>query len=225
MRILLVEDMTDLAEAVTKGLENSGFSVDAVGTAGDALASAETMLYDLIILDLGLPDMNGLDCLRLLRGQGKNTPVLILTARDGIDDRVTGLDAGADDYLLKPFAMPELIARLRALLRRPGSSLGLMLNCDNLNFDSVARQTAVNGVVVPLSRREMDMLEQLLRRVGNVVPKTVIEDRLYGYDDAGSSNSIEVLLSRLRKKLTAAGADCSIHTVRGVGYMLAGSKT
>jgi len=145
---------------------------------------------------------------------------LLLTARDTVDDRVLGLNAGADDYLIKPFAMDELVARTKALLRRPGLALGVMLEAGNITFDSVGREVCVAGQPLPLPRRELDVLEHLIRRAGRVVPKAVLEDKLYGQDEELESNAIPVHVSHLRKKLIAAGATLEIHTIRGVGYLL-----
>jgi DNA-binding response OmpR family regulator len=156
-----------------------------------------------------------------VRQGGDSTPILILTARDGVQHRVRGLDSGADDYLQKPFAMEELVARLKALLRRPGGALGLRLEVGNLGFDTVTRSVEVAGQPVVLSRRELALLELLLRSTGRVVAKTALEDGVYGMDEAVGSNTIEAHLSRLRKKLEAAGAGFDIHTIRGVGYLLA----
>jgi DNA-binding response OmpR family regulator len=147
-------------------------------------------------------------------------PVLILTARDGVHDRVEGLNSGGDDYLLKPFAMEELVARMRALLRRPGGVLGLTLKAGNLSFDTTAREVRVAGKTVGASRREMAVLEQLLRRLGRVVPKELIGESIYGFDEDVSANSVEVHISRLRKRLDQAGANVTVHTIRGVGYLL-----
>jgi DNA-binding response OmpR family regulator len=145
---------------------------------------------------------------------------MILTARDGVEDRVKGLDDGADDYLLKPFAMEELIARIRALLRRPGGALGLTLTAGNVSFDTTAREVMVNDASISVSRREMGVLEQLMRRNGRVVPKDVMEDKLYGFGEEVTSNSVEVHISRLRKRLANANASVTVHTLRGVGYLL-----
>jgi len=220
MRLLLVEDNQRLAETTKEGLEKGSFTVDWFDTFGESEAVINTVSYDAIVLDLGLPDGDGLAILKQLRSKGDSTPVLILTARDGVEDRVRGLDAGADDYLLKPFAMEELIARIRALLRRPGGALGLMLTAGNVSFDTTAREVLVNHAAITVSRREMGVLEQLMRRNGRVVPKDVLEDKLYGFGEEVTSNSVEVHISRLRKRLTKAKADISIHTLRGVGYLL-----
>ncbi|RED53939.1 response regulator [Aestuariispira insulae] len=224
MRLLFVEDNPDLMELVPKGLSREGFTVDHVAGVEDAYAALETTRYDALILDLGLPDGEGLDVLRRLRGGGGEAPVLILTARDGLEDRLTGLNSGADDYLIKPFALEELVARIRALLRRPGGVLGVTLNLAAVTLDTVARDASVNGVSLKLPRRELDILETLMRRAGQVVPKAVIEDRLYGFDDELSSNAVEVNMSRLRKNLEKAGTGITIHTVRGVGYLATGGE-
>lgn len=224
MRILLVEDNLRLSTFVRRGLEKEDFTVDGVGTIADAEAALDTAPYDLMVLDLGLPDGDGLDLLKDLRGANNHLPVLVLTARDGVDDRVKGLNAGADDYLLKPFAVEELTARLRALLRRPDGALGLSLKSGNLTFDTTAREVRVRGALIKISRKEMGVLEQLLRRAGKVVPKDVLESKLYGFDEDVSSNSLEANISRLRKRLARANATVSIHTLRGVGYLLSDSE-
>ncbi|NQV47970.1 MAG: response regulator [Rhodospirillaceae bacterium] len=220
MRLLLVEDNQRLAETTKKGLEKESFTVDWFDTLSDAAAALETVSYDAVVLDLGLPDGDGLELLSNLRKKGSSTPVLILTARDGIDERVRGLDGGADDYLLKPFALEELIARIRALLRRPGGALGLLLIAGNVSFDTTAREVLVDDKPISVSRREMGVLEQLMRRNGRVVPKDVLEDKLYGFGEEVTSNSVEVHISRLRKRLLKAKASITVHTLRGVGYLL-----
>lgn len=221
MRILLVEDNERLAELVCQGLRSGGFAVDSFATVEDADLALASVSYDAAILDIGLPDGDGLDLLKRARQRGQALPVLLLTARDGVDDRVRGLNGGADDYLVKPFAMEELLARIRALLRRPGAALGVQLSCGRLNMDTSAREVRVGDTVMSIPRRESELLEQLLRRAGRVVPKRALEEGLYGFDDDVSSNTVEVLLSRLRKRLTQGGAGVTIHTLRGVGYMLA----
>lgn len=220
MRLLLVEDNKRLAETTKQGLEKEAFTIDWFATLGEANAALETVSYDAVILDLGLPDGDGLQLLKKLRRGGSSTPVMILTARDGVDDRVKGLDGGADDYLLKPFALEELVARIRALLRRPGGALGLTLTAGNVSFDTVAREVMVDNESISVSRREMGVLEQLMRRNGRVVPKNVMEDNLYGFGEEVTSNSVEVHISRLRKRLVNAKASVSVHTLRGVGYLL-----
>ena len=225
MRLLLIEDHDRFSKFVKDGLEKEGFTVDDVDTASGGQAALSTVQYDAIILDLGLPDADGLDVLRSLRDEGDETPVLILTARDGIDDRVRGLNSGGDDYLLKPFAMEELVARIRALLRRPGGVLGLVITAGNVSFDTTAREVQVDERTISIPRRELGVLEQLMRRNGRVVPKDVLEDKIYGFGKEVSSNSIEVHVSRLRKRLAGAGANISVHTLRGVGYLLSEENT
>lgn len=221
MRILLVEDTPRLVELVSAGLRGGGFAVDSFSTVADASAAVQSVSYQAVILDLGLPDGDGLDFLKTLRGGGNPVPVLVLTARDGVEDRVRGLNGGADDYVLKPFAMEELLARVRALLRRPGASLDTVLACGPLRMDTGSREVTVDGQLLPVPKRETDMLEQLLRRAARVVPKRMLEEGLYGFDDDVSSNTVEVMMSRLRRRLAAATPGVTIHTLRGVGYMLA----
>ncbi|HVZ53564.1 MAG TPA: response regulator transcription factor [Pseudolabrys sp.] len=220
MRILLIEDHSRLADSITKGLARLGFGADAFATAAEGINAIKLMTYDAIVLDLGLPDRDGLEVLRELRRKSFTAPVLILTARDSVEDRVTGLDAGADDYVVKPFAMTELAARLRALLRRPGQSLAATLTVGNLCLDVGARQATVKGAVLHLSAREIEALEILLRREGQVVSRAALEDALYGLGRNVSPNSVEVLISRLRRRLAPSDAGCAIHTLHGIGYLL-----
>lgn len=220
MRILLIEDHCRLADSIVRGLPPLGFGVDAFPTAVDGTSAAQSISYDAIVLDLGLPDRDGLDVLSDLRQAGVAAPVLILSARDGIEDRVTGLDAGADDYLVKPFAMTELAARLRALLRRPGRSLSAVLTTGNLSLDVNARQITVAGATARFSSREIETIEILMRREGQVVSKSTLESALYGLTKHVNPNSIEVLISRLRRRLNAINAGCTIHTLHGIGYLL-----
>ena len=220
MRLLLVEDNERLAELVSKGLTSAGLVVDradSIAQAEDALAVAR---FDAIILDLGLPDGDGMSLLRRLREQSNTSPLMILTARDDIGARVEGLNAGADDYLIKPFATEELVARVRVMLRRSSVGAGTELTFGGITFDVIARETTVGGVPLALSRRETDLLEHLLRRGGKVVPKRFLESTLYGFDDEVSANSIEATVSRLRKRLQSAKGDVAVHTIRGLGYML-----
>jgi DNA-binding response OmpR family regulator len=220
MRLLIIEDERRIADLVAGALQQAGFVADAVGTLADAEAALLTTGYDAAVLDLGLPDGDGLSLLAELRRRPESPPVLVLTARDTVEDRVAGLDAGADDYLIKPFAMAELVARVKALLRRPGGPMGIRLEAGNLAFDTVGRDVQVGGQVVPLARQELAILEHLMRRLGRVVPKAVLEERLYGMGDELESNAIPVHVHHLRRKLIEANADCVIHTVRGIGYFL-----
>ncbi|MGE0579102.1 MAG: response regulator [Reyranella sp.] len=224
MRVLLVEDNAELVTLLNKGLARGGFAADSVSTAGDAAHVLSTMRYAAIVLDLGLPDDDGLTLLRDLRRRGDSTPVLVLTARDGVSDRVNGLREGADDYMAKPFAMEELVARLQALLRRPGNLLGRRLTFGNVALDTEGRQVIINGTVRSFPARETAVLEILLRRSGNVAPKRLFEDHLFGLSGDVGSNAVEVYVHRLRKMLADAGATVKIHTVRGVGYLMAEEK-
>jgi DNA-binding response OmpR family regulator len=220
MRLLIIEDEARIAHLVAEALQQAGFVADAVGTVADADAALLSVAYDAIVLDLGLPDGDGLSLLADLRRRPEAPPVLVLTARDAVEDRVAGLDAGADDYLVKPFAMVELVARVKALLRRPGGPLGVRLEAGNVALDTIGRDVLVSGKVVPLARQEVAILEHLMRRLGRVVPKAVLEEKIYGMDDELESNAIPVHVHHLRRKLTEAHASCVIHTVRGVGYFI-----
>jgi DNA-binding response OmpR family regulator len=207
-------------QTVSRALARAGFIVDTFGTCADGRAALSLIPYDAAILDLGLPDGDGLTLLASTRSSGRGIPILILTARDTVEDRVCGLDAGADDYLVKPFAMSELIARTKALLRRPGSSFGTLLKAGNVTFDTIGRDVRISAQAISLSRREIATLEHLMRRLGRVVPKTVLEEKLYGIDDELESNAIPVHVHHLRRRLQEASATVQIHTVRGVGYIL-----
>jgi DNA-binding response OmpR family regulator len=183
VRLLIIEDEARIAEILRSALSRAGFAVDAVGLYGDAEAALAANPYDAVILDLGLPDGDGLALLRHMRARRNAVPVLVLTARDAVEERVAGLDSGADDYLIKPFAISEVIARIKALLRRPEGALGALLRSGNIAFDTIGRDLRVGETVVVLPRRESAILEHLMRRAGRVVPKTVLEEKLYGIDD------------------------------------------
>ena len=221
MRLLLVEDNDRLAQLVVKGLSEAGFTADRVARLDEAAAALAAAKFDIVVLDLSLPDGDGGEWLRKRRAAGDKLPVLMLTARASTGDKVKGLNSGADDYLAKPFEMEELVARLKALLRRPGGVLGLTLELGKLSFDTVHRETAVAGRRLSLSASELTLLELLLRRAGRVVPRRLLEEGLYGFDDDVGPNSLEAHVSRLRKKLEAAEAGVEIHTLRGVGYLAA----
>jgi two-component system, OmpR family, response regulator QseB len=221
MRILLVEDHPALREMVADYFARRGFAVDAVACAEEAHAALAVVAYDGLILDLGLPDADGMTVLTEVRARAAgNLPILLVTARDTLEDRVRGLNAGADDYIVKPFDLLELEARLRAVLRRPGTRDELTLCCGELAFDSVSRQTTVGGIVLDLTRRETDLLEELLRADGRVVVKDVLEDRMYSFGESVTANALEAAVSRLRKRLASTGAGARIETKRGIGYRL-----
>jgi len=224
MRLLVVEDNEQLAQLLTKGLRAAGHETDVLTTAGDARSALMTTRYAALILDLGLPDEDGLSILREIRHRNDPLPVLVLTARGGVHDRVSGLRSGADDYLVKPFAFEELLARLEALMRRPGQLLGSSLHVANLTFDTESRQAYVDDKPQVLSARETAVLELLMRRSGHVVSKKLVEDHIFGLSGEVASNAVEVYVHRLRKQLAERGAKVEIHTVRGVGYLISKSK-
>lgn len=224
MRLLLVEDNERLRMLTTSALSRAGFAADGFATAADAEAALRPVAYSVMILDLGLPDEDGLALLRRLRVSGDTLPVLILTARGGIEERVRGLDAGADDYLVKPFANEELLARIRVLLRRPGSLLSDTLELGTLRLDTASRQVTIREHAQFLSPREAAVLEILLRRSGRVVAKKLVEDHLFGLSEDVGSNAVEVYVHRLRKQLSEAHADVEIHTIRGIGYLIAQAR-
>jgi DNA-binding response OmpR family regulator len=219
MRLLLVEDNERFAALLRQGLAGSGFEVDVLPTVEEARTALDTTRWDIVVLDRGLPDGDGLTVLTDMRARGDASPVLILTAHGSLNDRVTGLQSGADDYLVKPFALEELVARLQALLRRPGNLLGLALRLGNLTLDTVARQVFVDDRPIAFSAREVAVLEHLLRRSGRVVAKLQLETSLYGPSEVGS-NAVEVHVHRLRRHLAETGASVQVHTVRGVGYLI-----
>lgn len=225
MRILLVEDNRRLGALIGDALHAHGYAVDLVRTGEDAETALATAVYDAAILDLGLPDRDGMTLLPSKGGGKPGCPILVLTARDSTQALIDALDGGADDYLRKPFDMDELLARLRALMRRPGQALGLRLAERNVEFDTVRRRVRIAGCDVEMSRKELAALELLLRRTGTVVSKSHFETSLYGFDEEVGSNAIEVLIHRLRKKLASAHAELEIHTLRGIGYVLTGVRS
>jgi len=218
MRILLVEDDTVLSDALSRALVQSAYAVDVVETGEDADRALAMDIYDLAILDIGLPGLSGLDVLRRLRARRSRVPVLMLTALDTLRDRVRGLDLGADDYLSKPFDLPELEARVRALLRRGNADATPFLRHGRLSFDTVGRRVFYDKTPIELSARELAVLELLLMREGRVVSKEHMVNHLYGWDEEVGANAIEVYVHRIRKKLEPLG--CEIRTVRGMGYLM-----
>ena len=224
MRLLIVEDNEEFAGLLAKGLKTAGYQCDVLSTVEDARAVLATTFYAALILDLGLPDGDGLELLREIRQRDNPIPVLVLTARGGLQDRVQGLRSGADDYLVKPFALEELVARLEAQLRRPGHLLGNSLRIANLEFDTRNRQASIDDQPQVLSARETAVLELLMRSKGRVVSKKQVEDHIYGHSGDVGSNAIEVYVHRLRKQLSDRGAKVQVHTIRGVGYLIAEEK-
>jgi len=214
MLILLVEDDHSLAHALEVALHKQGYSVNAVGTGRAALHTIDTLLPDLVILDLGLPDVDGLEVLRRIRSKQVDLPILLLTARAGIDDKVAGLDSGADDYLAKPFDMTELFARLRVMERRLTTSRTAQISIGDVTLDINYHSVEVGGEQLDLARREFMLLKILMENAGRVQTRNALENRLYSWGEEVASNALEVHIHHLRRKL---GADF-IKTVRGVGY-------
>jgi len=220
MRLLLVEDSERLQELLSESLKNAGYMLDVVATVADLFSSVAAVTYDLLIIDLGLPDGDGLAAIRDLRARGIMLPILIITARGSIDDRISGLDTGADDYLTKPFNHAELLARVRALLRRPSDLQGPVLRRGKTELDQSKDEVKCAGQLVQLRLSERRLLETLMRRSGAVVAKSAIEGTLSQFSRELSPNAVEALVSRLRKALSDANSGIAIETVRGVGYRL-----
>ncbi|WP_319244346.1 response regulator [uncultured Propionivibrio sp.] len=217
MRVLLVEDDVQLREALHQALQSAGYSVDAVADGRMADTTLLAGAYDAIVLDLGLPQLDGIEVLRRLRARSDSTPVLILSARDGIEQRVQGLKVGADDYLTKPFALPELEARIGALIRR-ASGGQIRLSNGPLELDMTHREVLLDGKPIDISAREMSILEALMQRLGQVVIKTRLAQQISDWDSEVGSNAVEVYVHRLRKKLEPHGF--VIRTIHGLGYLL-----
>src|SRR5215212_5645380 len=220
MRILVVEDEHKLAAVIRRGLEEHGYAVDVAYDGDDALGMAEMEPYDLIVLDIMLPGIDGLTVCRRLRSGRRNMPVLMLTARDTVDDRVAGLDSGADDYLVKPFAFRELLARVRALLRRDGLSKDPVLRLGNLEVDTVTHEVRRDGRPVELTSKEYAMLEYFMRNPNRVLTRTQIAEHVWDYDFMSMSNVIDVYVRYLRRKLGDDQEPRLFRTVRGTGYQL-----
>ncbi|HYC38413.1 MAG TPA: response regulator transcription factor [Usitatibacter sp.] len=218
MRILIVEDDDMLAEAVQRALRQSAHMVQRASNGHEADRALSDNEYDLVVLDVGLPQMDGFEVLKRLRARRAKVPVMMLTVRDSVDDRVAGLDLGADDYITKPFELSELEARVRALIRRSHASASADLVHGPLRLDTVGRRLFCNGEPIELSARELAVIELLLLREGRVVTKQQMVDHLYGWEEGSSSNAIEVFVYRLRRKIEPSGVE--IRTVRGMGYLI-----
>lgn len=217
MKILLVEDDSMIGESIQKALEVEGFLIDWVGNGDEADAALAVQRYDAVLLDLGLPRKNGIEVLRGIRARNDNTPVLVITARDTVPERISGLNSGADDYLVKPFDLDELIARLRAVVRRSRGRLEPTYNHNGIVLNPVTREASVDGKTVVLSSREWAILDALIARPGAIFSRSQLECRLYGWNGETASNAVEVYIHGLRKKL---GQDFIVN-VRSVGYMVA----
>jgi DNA-binding response OmpR family regulator len=218
MRVLVAEDDVQLVAALRRGLEEAGFSVDVAHTGQEALDSASVTPFDVVVLDIMLPGRNGLDVCKELRRSRVDTPILMLTARDTVADRIEGLDAGADDYLVKPFAFGELLARLRALGRRHLPDRSAVLEAGDLRLDTAAHVLSVDGTAVELRAKEFAVLEYFMLNPGRLLTRMQVEEHVWNYDFRGDSNLVEAYIARIRRKLTQAGAADPFVTVRGAGY-------
>lgn len=220
MRLLVVEDEIHLQDIIRKRLIKAGYSVDACGDGREALDYLAMSPYDAVILDIMLPGMSGIEVLKTIRREGNHVPVLFLTARDGIEDRVEGLDCGADDYLVKPFAFEELLARIRVMIRRQSDTPTDELVLADLKMDVRSRMVTRGGKTVELSAKEFSMLEYLMRNQGRVLSREQIEQHVWDFDYEGGSNMVDVYIRYLRKKLDEGYEKKLIHTVRGAGYVM-----
>jgi two-component system response regulator QseB len=220
MKILLVEDHSDLSRMVADHFVGRGFLVDAVRNLEDARAALSTMKYDLLVLDLGLPDGDGRELLQMLALDTDSPPTIVMTARDSLDERLATLNGGADDYLSKPFNLEELEARLRAVLRRPRKRQPPRLECGTLSYDPTSREVMAQGILIDVNKREAELLEVLLRASGRAVSREFLEQHLYSFNEPVTSNALEAVVSRLRRRLSIASADVRIETRRGIGYRL-----
>ena len=220
MRILVVEDENTIAQFVSQGLREAGNAVDVAHDGEEGLDFALAAEYDLLILDVMLPGISGLVVLKQVRKRGYTGPVLLLTARDQVEDRVAGLDSGADDYLTKPFAFPELLARVRALLRRPALQNDTILKLNDLEMDTIKHEVRRSGHLIDLSQREYMLLNYLLRHPGQVLTRTQIAEQIWNFDFVSDSNVVDVYIGYLRRKVDRGFTPSLIHTVRGVGYRL-----
>lgn len=224
MRVLVVEDDRRLADVLRRGLSEDGWAVDVVDTGDDAAHYTQSAEYDAIILDIMLPGKSGLQVCREVRARNIPTPILVLTARDTVDDIVAGLEAGADDYLTKPFAFRELQARLQSMTRRATGVMSSTVEAGDLVLDTANREARRDGRRIPLTNREYQVLSYLMHNPGRVLTRTMIEDHVWGYNYEGFSNTVDVHIKRLREKLDRPGAPPVIETVRGAGYRLSTSE-
>jgi DNA-binding response OmpR family regulator len=220
MRVLLVEDEAEMAAALSSALKRYDMVVDHVPTLAEAEEAISADVHGAVLLDRRLPDGDGLALIPKLRARADGVPIIVLTARGELADRIAGLDGGADDYLAKPFAVEELLARLRAVLRRPAGMQPDIVKAGRLTFDLGHREARVDGQLLDLPRRELLVLEALLRRMGRTVLRSALEEAVYNFDDAVQSNALDTHVSRLRRKLADANAGVEIHGIRGVGYLL-----
>lgn len=220
MRVLVVEDEPGIAQFIRQGLSEAGYAVDVAHDGQEGLDYAVAAEYDVLVLDILLPKLDGLRVLRVLRDRGAKTPVLLLTAKDSVEDRVQGLDVGADDYLVKPFAFPELVARLRALLRRPPLQMDPILHLGDLTMDTARREVRRGGRLIELSPREFTLLEYLMRHPWQVLTRTQITEHVWNFDFFSDSNVVDVYIGYLRRKIDRGFARLLLHTMRGVGYRL-----
>ena len=223
MRVLLVEDEARIADFITRGLSEQGYAVDVASDGDEALQWVDVVGFDLIILDVMLPGRDGIDVCRTLRKRGSQTPILMLTARDAVEDHVMGLDSGADDYLVKPFAFVELLARLRALIRRPPQAPTRVLAVEDLTLDTTTLEVARQGVAVELTTKERGLLEYLMRHPNQVLTRTMIAEHVWNYEFDNATNVIDVHIRNLRRKIDEAFPVKLIETVRGAGYRIASS--
>lgn len=220
MKILLVEDEPEMAEVLAEALGHHHFLTDHAATLAEASEAIAQYSYDLVILDRQLPGGDGIELIRSMRAAGKTYPVLVLSARGDITDKIMGLDEGADDYLAKPFDFSELLARIRALIRRPSALQDDVVTVGSLTFDHINGEASVNGTVIRLTRRETLLLESMVRRFGRVVSRETLMSSVFSFNDQVQPNALDLHISRLRHKLTEAGSGLKINVVRGVGYFM-----
>ena len=224
MRVLVVEDERRIADFICKGLSEQGYGVDVASDGDEALRWADVAEFDVILLDIMLPVRDGIEVCRTLRKRGLRTPILMLTARDAVEDRVRGLDSGADDYLVKPFAFAELLARLRALTRREPAATGTVVQVADLLLDTVTREVSRAGRPIELTTKEYALLEYLMRHPNQVLTRTMIAEHVWNYDFDNATNVIDVHIRNLRRKIDDPFAEKLIHTVRGAGYRIAAGR-